>query len=292
VSRQQLTLRLAAAEVPRAEALLELAGAESLTLGDAGDDPVLEPPPNETPLWPAVEVRALFGATADLEPLCRLLASSCATATTPRIERVEDDAWRNAARQGIAARQFGKRLWLAPAEDSNVPEGLTGVKLHMGLAFGTGGHPTTALCLDWLDAHLARDATILDYGCGSGVLAIAALALGARKAWAIDNDPQATCATQDNGRLNDCEASLFVGAPNELPEIIVDVVVANILAAPLVALVDVFARCLAPGGQVVLSGLLERQVAQVTAAYERYFYALEHTVCDGWARLEGIRRNG
>jgi ribosomal protein L11 methyltransferase len=290
VSRQQLTLRIAAAEVPRAEALLELAGAESLTLHDAGDDPVLEPPPNETPLWPAVEVRALFAAPVDLEPLCRLLESSCATA--PRVERVEDDAWRNAARQGIAARRFGSRLWLAPAEDSHVPEGLTGVKLHMGLAFGTGGHPTTALCLDWLDARLERDATVLDYGCGSGVLAIAALALGARQAWAIDNDAQAIAATHDNARLNRCEARLFVGTPDELPEIVVDIVVANILAAPLVSLAGAFARSLAPGGNVVLSGLLERQIAQVATAYEPYFYALEHSVCDGWARLDGIRRNG
>lgn len=292
MSRQQLTVRVAAADVPRAEVLLELAGAESLALGDAGDDPVLEPPPDETPLWPTVEVRALFAAGVDLEPLCPLIASSCESATPPRVTRIEDDDWRAAERRGFSARCFGRRLWLAPAEDSSVPANLTGIRLHMGLGFGTGEHPTTALCLDWLDAHLARGATVLDYGCGSGVLAIAALALGARRAWTVDNDAQAIAATHDNARLNDCAQSLFVGTPDALPEISVDVVLANILAAPLVSLAPTFARSLLPGGSVVLSGILERQVAQVAAAYERYFEHLEHTAHDGWARLDGVRRSG
>jgi ribosomal protein L11 methyltransferase len=289
VSRQQLTLRIAAVDVPQAEALLQLAGAESLSLGDAGDDPVLEPPPNETPLWPAVELRALFVAAIDLRPLCRLLEGSCSSATALRVAQVDDD-WRNAARQGFTARRFGRRLWLAPAEDPTLPAGLCGVKLHMGLAFGTGEHPTTALCLEWLDAHLAPGATVLDYGCGSGVLAIAALALGARTAWAIDNDAQAITATRDNARLNDCIDRLFVGAPPELPPISVDVVLANILAAPLVALASTFASRLVPGGAVVLSGLLERQVDEVAAAYEPHFERIVHSLHDGWARLDGVRR--
>ncbi len=293
MSRQQLTVRIAAAEVPRAEALLELAGAESLALSDAGDDPVLEPPPNETPLWPDVELRALFGAAVDLGPLCRLLATSCTSASEARVAHLDDDHWHKAARQGFAARGFGERLWLAPADAPEVPAGLTEVRLHMGLAFGTGEHPTTALCLEWIDAHLRRGANVLDYGCGSGVLAIAALAFGARMAWAIDNDPQALAATSDNARLNGCAAGrLFVGTPDELPQITVDVVLANILAAPLVALAGVFANRLVPGGNIVLSGVLERQVAQVAAAYEPYFDRLEYSVRDGWARIDGVRRTG
>jgi ribosomal protein L11 methyltransferase len=149
------------------------------------------------------------------------------------------------------------------------------------------------LCLDWIDAHVRRDTTVLDYGCGSGVLAIAALAFGARKAWAVDNDPQAILATHDNAQLNGCGADrLFIGLPNELPEIHVDVVLANILAAPLVALAGTLARTVVPGGNVVLAGLLERQVAQVAAAYEPYFEQLEHTVRDGWVRIDGLRRGG
>jgi ribosomal protein L11 methyltransferase len=292
VSRQQLTLRVAAADVPQAEALLELAGAESLALSDAGDDPVLEPPPNETPLWPDVELRALFAAAVDLAPLCRLLETSCASTSGVHVARLEDDHWRKAARQGFAARRFGERLWLAPADVFAVPAGLTSVKLHMGLAFGTGEHATTALCLEWIDAHLRRGANVLDYGCGSGVLAIAALAFGARMAWAIDNDPQALAAARDNALLNGCTGRLFVGAPNELPPVTVDVVLANILAAPLVELAGAFANRLVPGGRIVLSGVLERQVAQVAAAYEPYFDRLEHSVRDGWARIDGVRRTG
>jgi len=292
VSRQRLELRIAAADVPQAETLLELAGAESVTLRDAGDDPVLEPPPNETPLWPTVEVHGLFPASLDLEPLSRLLASTCTSATGTRVTRLEDDDWLRAARRGFTARRFGKRLWLAPAEDLSVPAGHTGIKLRMGLAFGTGEHPTTALCLDWLDAHPPHGAAVLDYGCGSGVLALAALALGASRAWAIDNDPQALAATRDNARLNARTQALFIGAPDDLPEITADVVLANILAAPLVSLSGMFAAILSPGGHVVLSGLLIRQVAQVAAAYAPYFDRLEHTVLDGWARLDGVRRRG
>jgi ribosomal protein L11 methyltransferase len=293
LSRQQLSLRIAAVDVPQAETLLELAGAESLTLKDAGDDPVLEPPPNETPLWPEVEVRALFAAGVDLRPLVSLLLSSCVSATNAQVVRIEDDDWRRAARQGFAARRFGKRLWLAPADHPQAPAGLTGVKLHMGLAFGTGEHQTTALCLEWIDAHLPNGANVLDYGCGSGVLAIASLACGARTAWAIDNDPQALAATRDNARLNGCgDDRLFVGAPDELPQVSVDVVLANILAAPLVALARQFADSLVPGGRIVLSGVLERQVTQVTAAYEPYVDRLEHCVRDGWARIDGVRRPG
>jgi ribosomal protein L11 methyltransferase len=183
-----LTLRVAAADAPTAEALLELAGANSLSLVDAADDPILEPAPAETPLWPDVEIRALFPASTDLARVRALLERSCASSHGFVTGSLDDEEWRAAAQRSIPARAIGKRLWLSPADDEGVPAGFVGVKLHMGLAFGTGEHPTTALCLEWLDAALEPGATVLDYGCGSGVLAIAALALGADHAWAIDND--------------------------------------------------------------------------------------------------------
>lgn len=292
MSHRRLTLRVAAADVAQAEALLELAGAASLSLGDAADDPILEPAPDETPLWPDVEIRALFPPSTDLEGVRALLERSCASAHGFATGSLDDDEWRAAAQRAIPARVFGKRLWLSPADDAPVPSGLVGVKLHMGLAFGTGEHPTTALCLEWLDAALEPGAAVLDYGCGSGVLAIAALALGAGRAWAIDNDEQALIATRDNARLNGCEARIEVCAPQALPPIRVDVVLANILAGPLVALAPKLGRVVVPGGRAVLSGILTRQAAAVAAAYEPWFEQLTMHERDGWTRIDGRRRSG
>jgi ribosomal protein L11 methyltransferase len=292
LSHRRLTVRVAATDVAQAEALLELAGAASLSLGDAGDDPILEPAPDETPLWPGVEIRALFPLSTDLDAVRALLERSCGSAHAFATGSLDDDEWRAAARRGIPARMFGQRLWLAPADDANVPAGLVGVKLHMGLAFGTGEHPTTALCLEWLDAALEPGATVLDYGCGSGVLAIAALALGARRAWAIDNDEQALIATRDNARLNSCEARIAVSAPESLPELRVDVALANILAGPLVSLAPELARVVVPGGAIVLSGILSRQAPTVAAAYEPWFERLATRERDGWTRIDGRRRSG
>ena len=291
MSHRRFTLRVAAADVAQAEALLELAGAASLSLVDAGDDPILEPAPAETPLWPEVEIRALFPPSTDLDAIRALLERSCGSAHAFAFGELDDDEWRAAAQRGIPARRFGKRLWLAPADDPRVPAGLVGVKLHMGLAFGTGEHSTTALCLEWLDA-LAPGATVLDYGCGSGVLAIAALALGASRAWAIDNDEQALIATRDNARLNGCESRIDISAPESLPALRVDVVLANILAGPLVSLAPTLARVVVPGGAVVLSGILARQAPTVPAAYEPWFEQVAMHERDGWTRIDARRRSG
>jgi ribosomal protein L11 methyltransferase len=290
LERQQLTLRVAAADVPRAETLLELAGAESLLLADAGDDPLLEPAPDEQPLWPAVVVRAVFPANIDLAPLCRLLRDAFGPATDPSVAALADD-WRNAAQRQFSPRAFGARLWLAPADSVAAAPGRALVRLHMGLAFGTGEHPTTALCLDWLDANVCPGATVLDYGCGSGVLAIASVVLGAERAWAVDHDPQALAATEENARLNGVETRVAIFPPGELPPLSVSTIVANILAGPLERLAPEFARRLAPRGDVVLSGILERQVARVVAAYEPYFDGITSTLELGWARVQGRRRD-
>jgi ribosomal protein L11 methyltransferase len=290
MSHRRFTLRVAAADVAQAESLLELAGAVSLSLVDAADDPIFEPAPNETPLWPDVEIRALFPPSTDLDAVRALLERACASAHAFASGSLDDDEWRAAAQRGIPARRFGKRLWLAPADDPRVPEGLVGVRLHMGLAFGTGEHPTTALCLEWLDAAFAPGATVLDYGCGSGVLAIAALALGASRAWAVDNDEQALIATRDNARLNDCEARITVCAPEALPSLRVDVALANILARPLVSLAPELARVVVPHGSVVLSGILARQAPTVAAAYEPWFERIATHERDGWTRIDARRR--
>jgi len=287
--RQQLTLQLDAAAVPTAEALLELAGAESIALADAGDDPVLEPLPETTPLWPHVTLRAVFPADAELASVGGLLQSACA-ASEIKIAVLRDADWQAAIRQVFKARAFGRRIWLAPADDATVPAGRVGIRLHMGLAFGTGEHPTTALCLDWLDTHVRAGMTVLDYGCGSGVLAIAALALGASHAWATDNDPQALVATRANAELNGVTQRVAITAPETLPAVAVDIVAANILAGPLIALAPRLAAHVRPGGRVVLAGILSTQAAQVTQAYAPYCTDFAQTVEQGWVRLAAIRR--
>jgi ribosomal protein L11 methyltransferase len=287
--RQQLTLQLDAAAVATAEALLELAGAESIALADAGDDPVLEPLPETTPLWPHVTLRAVFPADAELASVGELLRSAC-TVRDVRVTVLRDADWQAAIRQVFKARAFGQRIWLAPADDAAVPAGRIGIRLHMGLAFGTGEHPTTALCLDWLDTHVRPGATVLDYGCGSGVLAIAALALGASRAWATDSDPQALVATRSNAELNGAAQRLTIAAPEALPAVTVDIVAANILAGPLIALAPRLAAHIRPGGALVLAGILSTQAAEVTQAYAPYCTDFAQTSEQGWVRLAAIRR--
>ena len=287
--RQQLTLQLDAAAVPTAEALLELAGAESIALADAGDDPVLEPLPEMTPLWPHVTLCAVFAADAELASVGELLQSACA-ARNVKVTVLRDADWQAAIRQVFRARAFGRRIWLAPADDAAVPGGRVGIRLHMGLAFGTGEHPTTALCLDWLDTHVRAGATVLDYGCGSGVLAISALALGASHAWATDNDPQALAATRSNAELNGSAERITITAPEALPAVTVDIVAANILAGPLIALAPRLAAHVRPGGALVLAGILSTQAAEVAQAYAPYCTDFAQTTEQGWVRLAAIRR--
>ena len=177
MSRQRFTITLAAADVPTAEALLTLAGAETIALRDAADDPVFEPEPSTTPLWPHVVLEALFARDLDAEPLRNLLATSFHGAAVT-VEALDDSAWESKLPQAVKARAIGTRLWLAPADDDNLPNDRLVVRINMGLAFGTGEHPTTALCLDWLERHIANGMTVIDYGCGSGILALAALEIG------------------------------------------------------------------------------------------------------------------
>ena len=285
-------MRLAGADVAHAEALLELAGALALSCDDAGNDPVLEPPAGEAPLWPNVIVRALFPAHVDLAALASVLADACGGHVIA-MEPLDDERWQAAARRAPTQRRIGARLWLSDARASSAAQaGEAEVRLAMGLAFGTGDHPTTALCLEWLEAHVRAETRLLDYGCGSGVLALAALALGAAAAWAVDNDSQALTATADNARLNGVAERLWLGPPEALPKIAADVVVANILAGPLVALAPTLSACAAPGAALVLAGILDSQREDVMRAYAPFCAEFELAERDGWARITARRRAG
>jgi ribosomal protein L11 methyltransferase len=286
VSRLRLSLTLAAADVPTAEALLTLAGAETISLRDAADDPVFEPEPSTTPLWPQVVLEALLAGDRDAEALRRLLATTFPGAVMT-IDVLDETAWAPKLAQVVKARAIGARLWVAPADDDHRPNDRLVVRMHMGLAFGTGEHPTTALCLDWLERHVASGTSMLDYGCGSGILALAALTLGARFAYAVDNDSQALTATSANAALNALTERIFVGAPNVLPPVTVDILVANILAGTLVDLAPALAKRVVPGGSIVLSGILEPQAARVAAAYAPYLADISETTREGWVRLAG-----
>jgi ribosomal protein L11 methyltransferase len=281
---QQLTLRLDASDLTLAEALLDLAGARSLTLVGDGDELLLEPPPGATPLWQRIELRALFAPSAHLDPLIVTLDRLLALRTRPCVSRLTTKDWRRASRpRGV--RRFG-RLRVSGTAPLKASETGPLVKLNFGLAFGTGDHPTTASCLEWLASRLPAGARVVDYGCGSGILALAALALGAERAWAVDIEPQAIIATSENALLNDVTNRLWVGEPVELPPIEADVVLANILLEPLLALLDRFAAILAPRGRLVMSGVVEDQLPVLQAALDARFEVLETSRRSGWLRLD------
>lgn len=285
---QQITLTVSAADLDRTETLLRLAGARSVTLADDGDDPVLEPPPGAIEVWPHIRLTALFDVPVDTDRLGALLAHDVETGELTTRELTEAD-WAKGLQQTVEPMRFGDRLRLVPADDPASIAAQDIVKLNMGLAFGTGRHPTTRLCLEWLAAADVRGATVLDFGCGSGVLALAALKLGAAHAFATDNDKQALAATDANARLNATEDRLWIGAPDELPAVEIDVLFANILAGTLQALAGDFAACQPGGAVIVLSGVLVRQTQDVIAAFAPHYERFDTCELDEWVRITAVR---
>ncbi len=266
---------------PEAHALteqLEGAGALAVTLEDLGDEPLFEPPPGHTPLWERMRLSALFETRAQAEEAARR-----AGVPSYHIALIEDKDWQAACRQDFPSLRFG-RLEICPSWQTPDPRAVT-VLLDPGLAFGTGAHPTTALCLAWIEQQDLEGKVLIDYGCGSGILAIAAAKLGA-EAWAVDIDPQALEATARNAERN--AVSIHTCPPQALPPIRAHALVANILAGPLMELAPAFAGHLLPGGGLALSGILAEQAGRVAAAYRPWF-SLETALQGGWARLSGTR---
>lgn len=268
--------------------LLESAGALAITSLDAADRPVLEPAPGQTPLWPQVRLTALFEGEYDPAALLALL--STAGVEHPGYTHVADQDWARSG-QDVAARHFGSRLWVCPTGViAPVPDAVV-VQLDPGLGFGTGAHPTTALCLRWLALNPPRDCEVIDWGCGSGILAVAAARLGARQVWALDVDPQALTATADNASRNGVSDCLRVMPADGLPVgLSVDVILANILAPVLVALAARLQETLRPGGALLLSGLLESQVPEVLAAFGSVLRFEAPAIDQGWACVKGIKQ--
>ena len=289
----QLTLEAIDHSPEQLEDALLQAGALAVTLEDAGDQPVLEPAPGETPLWVHTRVTGLFDAQTDIEVIKGQLRRFLHAPILPecRLSELEERDWVRAWMENFHPMRFGRRLWICPT--ARTPPDPTGVNIRLdpGLAFGTGTHPTTALCLEWLDGADLKGRTVLDYGCGSGILAVAAAKLGARKVWAVDIDPQALLASDDNADQNGVEDRIELALPAELPaELSVDIVLANILAGVLVRLAPEFSRRVRPGGRLVLSGILEPHAEAVRAAFSVGFSFEPSQQREDWILLEGVRR--
>jgi len=286
-----LTFPLGGRDAQSAESACFEAGALAVTLTDLQDDPVLEPAPGEVRLWPQTRVQALFDA--EIEPsAARSAVSSFLDLPLEEIEMtmLADRPWEREWLKDFHAMRFGRRLWISPHHEAVEDPDAVVVNLDPGLAFGTGTHATTALCLEWLDSNLYRDASVIDYGCGSGILALAAARLGARRAACFDIDPQALLATRDNALANGLEQRIDIHeSPDDLPEQ-VDVLLANILSAPLCALAAEFAARVKPGGSVVLAGLMEHEVSEVTEAYRPWFDINRFGTREAWVCLAGSRR--
>lgn len=294
----ELSLHLRSDQQETFEAALEEVGALSITLLDADADTdnehaILEPGVGETPLWSAIVLNALFEAGTDQEGLLHVLSELLPDLTPEQIafREVEDQDWTRVWMDQFKPMQFGENLWIYPW-NIEPPEDATNVivRLDPGLAFGTGTHPTTALCLEWLDGLELNNKVVIDYGCGSGVLAIAAALLGAQHVVGIDNDPQALEASRDNAERNGVSERLDLHLPGDEKSEAADVLVANILAGPLHQLAPLFASQVKPGGALALSGILAGQHEELLTRYAEWFDDLRFSQREDWVRIDGRRR--
>lgn len=288
----QLKIDTTKADAPRIEALLEEIGAAAVLMEDSADQPLLEPPPGATPLWDATRVVGVFTIDSEVDAIVEYLESQLGhPLPTHRVEVLEDKDWVRAWMDHYHPMRFGERLWVVPSWTPPPEPDAINLLLDPGLAFGTGTHPTTALCLEWLDSLDLKDKVVIDYGCGSGILAVAALLLGAREAYCVDNDPQALTATQNNAAHNGVAEKVHTFMPEELPAVTADVVVANILAGPLAMLAPTLAAHSRPGTLIALSGIIQPQVEELKAVYSEWFdmdgLAIKE---EDWCRLSGRHR--
>ena len=293
---QQLRVQVRSDQIEPVERLLLEHGGLSISYLDAEDQAVFQKEPGSTPLWDLVDLVCLFEQDSNLDGLLFLLQHHRAIEDkqTLSLEILEDQAWERSWMSDFKAMQFGERLWVCPSWQEPPDANAINIMLDPGLAFGSGSHATTSLCLQWLERNVSRDSTVIDYGCGSGILAIAAALLGAPRVVAVDNDPQAITATLENARRNRIpegviECYLPQDLPGELESQRVDILVANILAEPLTELAGRFSSLVRARGQIVLSGILAEQTDALLTHYARWFEMDAAVLSEEWARLTGIR---
>ncbi|HCG7157634.1 TPA: 50S ribosomal protein L11 methyltransferase [Vibrio parahaemolyticus] len=273
--------------------LMEETGALSVTFLDAQDTPVFEPLPGETRLWGDTDILALYDAEADTNFIIDQIKASNMLAENfaYKVEQLADKDWEREWMENFHPMKFGERLWICPSW-REVPEpDAVNVMLDPGLAFGTGTHPTTALCLEWLESMDLSGKTVIDFGCGSGILAIAAIKLGAEKVIGIDIDPQALLASKDNAERNGVADKLEVYLPQNQPEgLIADVVVANILAGPLRELAPIIKGLVKPNGALAMSGVLDTQAEDVASYYRDELHIDPIVEQSEWCRISGRKQ--
>ncbi|MEO7071738.1 MAG: 50S ribosomal protein L11 methyltransferase [Rhodanobacter sp.] len=295
----EVSLSVHTKQQPDVEAALEDLGALSITLRDANaqtpdEQAIFEPGVGELPLWPSIIVSALYVADADRRGLAQALGDLLPWLEPAQLTfaHIADQDWERAWMDQYQPMAFGRRLWVypwniePPADDTAVV-----LRLDPGLAFGSGTHPTTALCLQWLDGLQLDGRTVIDYGCGSGILAIAALALGAASAVGVDNDPQALIASADNAQRNGVDGRLMLYLPPDFPGTPADVFVANILAGPLATLAPTFAAVCKPGAPFAISGILAGQQDELLDCYGAWFDDLAVATREDWLCISGRRRS-
>lgn len=289
----QLKLNATADTAEHLGDILSDSGALSVTFLDAKDNPVFEPLPGETRLWGETDIVALYEGEQDMTVVVKFLSEQPELGDNfaHKIEPLEDKDWVREWMDNFQPMKFGQRLWICPSWRDVPDPSAVNVMLDPGLAFGTGTHPTTALCLQWLDGLDLAGKTVVDFGCGSGILAIAALKLGAKRVVGIDIDPQAIIASKENARRNGVEDSIELYLPQDQPDdIIGDVLVANILAGPLEQLAPAMQGLVKSGGPLALSGLLPSQATHLLDVYSQWFEMAPATEQDEWIRLNGIKK--
>ncbi len=291
----QITLAITPEDEPLYSTIFDQLGALSITLQDGADQALFEPAPGTTPLWQHTRITGLFSNAVNTDKLLQQIQQQSAKPLPSyQIETLADEEWTTTWLKDFKPMHFGNRLWICPSVYSPPDPSAVNIILDPGVAFGTGTHPTTALCLQWLDQHLQHNSSaieMIDYGCGSGILAIAGIKLGVSRAFAIDIDPQALESTQNNAIKNGVTENIVTCLPEHyLPSHPVPLLLANILANPLVQLAETFANYVQTEGNIVLSGVLEDQAERIQDAYQPWFTIMHITQQDEWICLEGIRK--
>ncbi|MDC1418817.1 50S ribosomal protein L11 methyltransferase [Candidatus Thioglobus sp.] len=288
---KQISFEVKKSETDLVSEVLMGLGSLSITYSDALDDAIYEPPVGQTPLWDNVKVNALFSSEVNQKSIETSISDICNIVVIDTVT-LKDRVWEEECQKDFPSMRFGKRLWVCPSWDTESILSNDSILIHMdpGLAFGTGTHQTTSLCLEYLDSNPPKNLHVIDFGCGTGILAIAAAKFGAKSVIAIDNDPQAVLSSKENVAKNKCENTITIHSINQGNDRKCDLLIANILANPLVELEPLFSDLVHTNGMLLLSGILKEQVDRVVKCYSINFSNIEVANKGEWFRISGKRK--